>query len=178
MQQHIDLWKQTAEAFQQRFAAIADDQWQSDTTCDGWNVQALVDHTVEVQAGYAGSMVGAEIGEGAGWPEVHAAIAAALDANPAALEGTMPMPAMGGDVPKAMMFGIATSDLLVHTWDLARSIGADETLPAGPVTACHEGLKRFPPDMMRAEGRFGPAVECAPDADAQTQMLSFAGRAV
>ena len=31
--------------------------------------------------------------------------------------------------------GIVTNDLLVHTWDLARSIGADETLPPDAVEA-------------------------------------------
>jgi len=77
-----------------------------------------------------------------------------------------------------MMFGILTSDLLVHTWDVARGIGADESLPAEAVTACYMGLQKFPEEMMRAGGRFAAAVPCADDADEQTQLLSFTGRQV
>ena len=83
-----------------------------------------------------------------------------------------------GTVPKMVPFGIAATDLLVHAWDLARAIGADEALPEGAVAAAHAGLQRFPEEMMRSEGMFANQVECAPDADAQTQMLCFAGRAV
>jgi len=93
------------------------------------------------------------------------------------LEGTTDMGPMG-EVPKTVPFGIAASDLLVHTWDLARAIGADETLPADAVSAAYAGLQRFPEPMMRAPERFGPAIECADDADEQTKMLSFAGRTV
>ena len=176
MQLHADLWNECADAWTARFDAITDEHWQSATTCEGWDVRALVDHMVQTQANFAGPLVGAEIAEGAAWPEVRAAISDALG-DGSVLEGTTEMPAMG-EVPKAMIFGIATSDMLIHTWDLARTIGADETLPAAAVTAAHEGLKRFPPQAMRAEGRFGPAVESAADADAQTQMLNFAGRTV
>ncbi len=77
-----------------------------------------------------------------------------------------------------MVLGIGVSDLVIHTWDLSRAIGADESLPAEAVTATHMGLQKFPPEMMRSEGFFGEAVECADDADEQTKMLSFTGRKV
>ncbi len=175
-QQHIDLWTQAADAFDQRYQAVQEAQWEAQTPCDEWNVKALVDHAVGTQIGFAAPVVGAEVAEGADWPTTRAAISAALSAE-GALEGTTQHPAFG-EVPKSMILGIGTSDLLLHTWDLARAIGADETLPAEAVTACHMGLQQFPEDMMRSPGFFGPKVECAADADAQTQMLSFAGRQV
>jgi uncharacterized protein (TIGR03086 family) len=175
-QQHIDLWKQAADAFDQRYQAIGEANWEASSTCEGWNVKELVDHAVGVQAGMIAGLVGAEIAEGAAWPEVNQAISAALG-NEGALDGTVPFGAMG-DVPKSMALGIGTSDLLIHSWDLARSIGADEALPAEAVTATHMGLQKFPPQAMRGEGMFGPAIECAEDADEQTKMLSFAGRQV
>lgn len=176
-EQHAAVWNAAATAWDQRWNAVTADQWEAASTCEGWNVQQLVDHTVGTQIGFAAAMVGAEVAEGAAWPEVHAAISAALE-QPGALDGTINMPPMGGDVPKAMMFGIASSDMLMHTWDLARSIGADEQLPAEAVSACYQGLQRMPEEMMRAEGRFAAAVECAADADEQTQMLCYSGRQV
>ena len=175
-QEHIDIWNATADAFSERYDAIADGQMSAATPCDGWTVQELVDHAVGVQVGYAGGLVGADIPEGADWPTARDAIRAALG-NGGALDGMTEMPPMG-TVPKTVPFGIAASDLLIHTWDLARAIGADETLPGAAVTATHNGLQRFPEQAMRGEGMFGPAIECADDADEQTKMLSFAGRQV
>ena len=75
-QQHIDIWNQAADAFTQRYEAIAEGQWEADTPCEGWCVKDLVDHAVGVQAGYTGNMLGAEIPEGADWPTARDAIRA------------------------------------------------------------------------------------------------------
>lgn len=174
-QQHIDLWNTTADAFSARMDAIGDDQWDAATPCQTWTVRDLVDHAVGVQVGYIGGLVGAEVPEGADWATARAALAAAVAAD-GALDGMTESPM--GTVPKTVPLGIATSDLLLHTWDLARSIGGDETLPAAAVTATYAGLQRFPDEMMRSEGMFGPAIEVADDADEQTKMLGFAGRVV
>jgi uncharacterized protein (TIGR03086 family) len=175
-EQHAAVWKQAASAWDQRWQAVQDDQWQAQSTCDAWDVQALCDHTIQTQATFAASMVGAQVAPDAAWPEVHAAISACLE-DPSCLDGTAEMPGMG-EVPKAMLFGIASSDMLIHSWDLARSIGADETLPQEAVTACYMGLQKLPEAGRLAEGRFKASVECAPDADTQTQFLSFSGRTV
>lgn len=175
-QQHIDIWNSAADAFSQRYDAITEAQWDAATPCEGWNVKDLVEHAVGVQMGFAAGLVGAEVPEGAEWPAVRDAISAAA-ANDGALDGTTDMGPMG-EVPKTVPFGIAASDMLVHAWDIARAIGADETLPAEAVSAAYAGLQRFPEAMMRAPERFGPAIECADDADEQTKMLSFAGRTV
>lgn len=175
-QQHIDLWKQAAAAFDQRFEATEASQMEAATPCDEWCVQDLINHAVGTQMGFVAPLVGAEVAEGAEWPAVRDAMSAALEVE-GALDGMTNHPAFG-EVPKAMLFGIGTSDLLVHSWDLARSIGADETLPAEAVQAVHMGLQQFPEEAMRGSGMFGPALEAPADADAQTQMLMFAGRQV
>lgn len=175
-QQHIDIWNASADAFSARYEAISDEHWSATTPCADWTVKELVDHAVNTQAQYCGGLLGAEIPEGADWPTTRDAIRSAL-ANESALEGTTEMGPMG-TVPKTVPFGVSASDLLIHTWDLARAIGADETLPEGPVAATHAGLQRFPEQAMRSPGMFGAAVSCADDADMQTQMLSFAGRTV
>ncbi len=175
-QQHIEIWNAAADAFTQRYEAITDEQWSATTPCEGWTVKDLVDHAVGVQVGFTGGMVGAEIPEGADWPATRDAIRAAL-ANEEALAGTAEMGPMG-EVPKTVPFGVSASDLLIHTWDLARAIGADEALPPQAVAATMAGLQRFPEAAMRSETMFGAAIEVAEDADEQTKMLSFTGRRV
>jgi uncharacterized protein (TIGR03086 family) len=68
-----------------------------------------------------------------------------------------------------------TMDLLVHTWDLARAVGADERLDEEFVRSAYEVLK--PMDAMIRQPRvFGPKLEPPPGADLQTEFLSFLGR--
>ena len=174
--QHIAVWQQAASAWDQSWQAAQPEQMQAQSTCSEWNVQQLCDHTIQTQATFAAGLVGAEVAPDAAWPEVRAAINERLQ-DPSVLEGTTEMPGMG-EVPKAMVFGIASSDMLIHSWDLARSIGADEQLPAEAVQACYMGLQKFPEQARLGEGMFHASVECAADADMQTQFLSFAGRQV
>ncbi|MGI9595779.1 MAG: TIGR03086 family metal-binding protein [Acidimicrobiales bacterium] len=175
-QQHIDIWNQAAAAFDQRYEAIAEAQWAEATPCEGWNVKDLVDHAVGTQKMMGGGMVGAEIGEDADWPTARDAISTALAAE-GALDGMTEFGPMG-EVPKAMVFGIGTTDLLLHAWDLARAIGADEQLPAEAVSAAYQGLQRFPEEARLAEGRFAPSIPVADDADEQTKLIMFSGRQV
>ncbi len=170
----IDQWRETAEAFDQRYQTIGE-QWQADTPCEGWCVKDLVDHAIGVQQQVAGGVLGVDA-QGMDWPALHNAMSSAMD-DPSVLDGELPQGPFG-PMSKAMMLGVGVSDLLIHTWDLARAIGADERLPAGPVTSSYLGLQRFPEEAMRASGRFGPAIEAAEDADEQTKLLSFAGRQV
>ncbi|MGZ0178937.1 MAG: hypothetical protein ACKVIQ_18885 [Acidimicrobiales bacterium] len=72
--------------------------------------------------------------------------------------------------------GLIIGDLLFHSWDLARSIGAGKKLPAGAVEAKLRGLGRLPEEMLRSDTMFGPAVEVAADASPQDRFLGFVGR--
>ena len=66
-------------------------------------------------------------------------------------------------------------DVLVHTWDLARATGQDETLDPEEVVAMLSGIEVHDA-ALRVGGQYGPRVEAAPDADPQTQLLAFLGR--
>jgi len=175
-EQHVAVWQQAAAAWDQRWQAVQADQWEAQSTCSEWNVQQLCDHTVQGQATFAAGLVGADVAPDAAWPEVNAAISACLE-DPSCLEGTTELPGMGV-VPKSMAFGIAASDMLIHSWDLARSIGADEQLPAEAVQACYMGLQKFPDEARTGAGMFAQPVACADNADMQTQFISFSGRQV
>jgi uncharacterized protein (TIGR03086 family) len=66
-------------------------------------------------------------------------------------------------------------DVVVHTWDLARATGLDETLDPDEVHAMFVEMEPLD-DVLRASGQFGPRVPVPEDADEQTKLLAFTGR--
>jgi uncharacterized protein (TIGR03086 family) len=169
----IEQWQQTAEAFDRRQAAITDEQWDTPTPCSEWSVRQVVDHVVSAQARF-GAMLGADVSEDATWPEVRDAMAAAI-ADDSVMTRTVAVPGLG-DLAGRQILEICTYDLLIHTWDVARAIGADERLPPEPVAGCHAWLQGLPVEILRSSGRFSDAVDAEAEADEQVKMLAFAGR--
>lgn len=166
-----DVWRQAAEKWTEVSSQIGDDQWDLATTCEGWTVRELVDHTLHWQA-MGGGILGAGTSPGDDWETVEPALSAALD-DPSNLEGTAPE---FNDMPKHQVLGFVVGDLLIHSWDLARSIGADDTLPVEAVEATQLGLSRVPPDMLRSPNMYAAPVEVGDDASPQDRLIAFAGR--
>lgn len=162
------IWQQAAEKWSEVVAQVGDDQWDSATPCSDWTVRELVDHAQGWQA--KGAMMLGATEMPADWASTKAALADGF-ADPANLEGTAD--ALGG-MPKHMAAGLLIADLLIHSWDLARSIGADDTLPAEAVDSVMMGLSRMG-DGMRGSA-FGQPVEVADDASAQDKLIAFSGR--
>ena len=173
----LELWRQTADKWSQVYGQVGDGQWENETPCAGWTVRDLVDHTLAWQA-KGGNLLGADIApDDRDWERIRAAYAALL-ADPARLAGTVPEFA---GIPKADLAAFLVGDLLIHSWDLARSIGADDRLPPDVVAATTDGLHHVPPDLLRGtnplgQKMMGPAVEVPDDASAQDKMLAFTGR--
>lgn len=173
MSQMGDIWRQAADKWSEVSAQITDDHWDQPTTCPEWTVRDLVDHAMQWQ-GNGGGMLGAGTSPGDDWDAIKPKLSEALD-DPSNLEGN----AEGfGGMPKQQVAGFVIGDLLIHSWDLARSIGADESLPEGAVQATLMGLQRAPDEMLRSATMFAPALEVADDASPQERLLAFAGRAV
>jgi uncharacterized protein (TIGR03086 family) len=70
-------------------------------------------------------------------------------------------------------FGIG--DVLVHTWDLARATGQDDTLDAAEVRRQLEAM-RPAEGPMRASGHYGPRVEVPEGTTEQDRLIAFTGR--
>ena len=66
-------------------------------------------------------------------------------------------------------------DVLIHTWDLARATGQDETLDPDEVSGALQGMLPFDA-VLRASGHYGPKVEVPARADDQTKLIAFTGR--
>jgi uncharacterized protein (TIGR03086 family) len=68
-----------------------------------------------------------------------------------------------------------TSDVFLHTWDLARATGQDEVLDPELCASMLEGMQPLD-ELLRASGQYGAAVPVPADADAQTRLIGFIGR--
>jgi uncharacterized protein (TIGR03086 family) len=68
-----------------------------------------------------------------------------------------------------------TSDVFMHTWDLARATGQDDRLDARTCALMLAGMEPLE-DVIRSSGQYGPRVPVPDDADAQTRLLGFIGR--
>jgi uncharacterized protein (TIGR03086 family) len=81
-----------------------------------------------------------------------------------------------GDVPLDKAINdFYTSDVFMHTWDLARATGQDERLDADRCANMLQGMLPLD-EVLRQSGQYGPRVEVSADADAQTRLLAFIGR--
>jgi uncharacterized protein (TIGR03086 family) len=83
-----------------------------------------------------------------------------------------------GPMPVDTFISFMAADLLIHTWDLARTAKVDERLDAAQCKAVMSIWKSMPAEMLRSPNVFGPAITPPKGADAQTRMLNFVGRAV
>ena len=68
-----------------------------------------------------------------------------------------------------------TGDVLVHTWDLARATGLDETIDPAMAAGMLAGMEPMD-DMLRGSGQFGPRVDIDPTASVQDRLIAFVGR--
>jgi uncharacterized protein (TIGR03086 family) len=67
------------------------------------------------------------------------------------------------------------SDNVIHSWDLARGVGADDRLDPELFDFTHAYLAPQI-EAWRSAGAVGPALEVPDDASAQTKLLAMMGR--
>jgi len=167
-------------------AGVRSEQWNLPTPCDGWDVQALLNHLV------SGNLWAGELGAGATIAEVgdrldgdvlgdnalaayeaSAKLAAATFEAPGALEA--PCAVSYGPVPGSVYAGHRFVDVLIHGWDLAVATGQDTTLDPELVDVAYV-LLQGEAEMVRASGMFGEDIAVSAKAGAQTRLLAFVGR--
>jgi uncharacterized protein (TIGR03086 family) len=171
-----------SSGFESRLGGIRPEQWAAPTPCTEWSVRDLVVHVVATHRRVVCSIDGSEPAEvdAAGdllgqWREATTEVSAAL-AEPeraATIVG-----GMFGEQPFESLVGrLLCSDTLVHTWDLARATGQDETLDPEAVIRSSEFLAPID-EAIRRPGGFAAKITSEPGADEQARFLNFCGRAV
>ena len=71
--------------------------------------------------------------------------------------------------------GIASSDQLLHGWDLARATKQDATLPEGLAQVAYDHIHGRFTDEQR-QGVFAPEIPVGDDATSQERLLAYTGR--
>ncbi|EPH42327.1 hypothetical protein STRAU_4607 [Streptomyces aurantiacus JA 4570] len=175
------------DLFTERVHTVRAGQWDAPTPCAEWTVRDLVNHLAveqlwvpplvrdgaaieDVGDTFDGDMLGAD--PVASWDTAAEAAHAAFD-EPGALERTVHL--SYGETPARDYCAQMVTDLVVHSWDLARAIGADERLPDDLVAAAVREVTPYAAELTKT-GLFGPAVQPPPGADVQTKLLCLLGR--
>lgn len=182
----LGLHREAVALFGSHVHAVRPGQWDLPTPCAEWTVRDLVNHLAveqlwvpplveqgrtiaEVGDAFDGDVLGEDPADV--WETVRAAAEAAF-AAPGALEGTVDL--SYGRTPAAAYCSQLTADAVVHSWDLARAIGAAERLPDALVDAASREFggyaDQLPPSL------FAAPVAVPEGADAQTRLLAMLGR--
>ncbi len=182
-QTSAEEYREIAGRFTRLVDAVPDDQtWARPAPPEGWNARDVVRHLVTWFPGllYDGAgltlPVGPDIDEDpvGAWRSFSDAVQAVLD-DPANNGRAFSHPRIG-DLPLTTAVSrYFTADVFLHTWDLARATGQDETLDPQRCAAMLEGMQPLD-EVLRASGQYGPRVVVPADADPQTKLLAFIGR--
>jgi uncharacterized protein (TIGR03083 family) len=149
-----------------RVASIGVGQWGLPTPCTDWSVKDLVVHMIE------GSRMALLLLQGASAEESRSVFGVAHGPDLVAVHH----PA-AGDVPGFTVYQFRTSDYLLHSWDVARATGGDESLDESLVLLTWESM--LPMASFIADiGMFGsgPSGTVAEDAALQLRLLDLTGR--
>ncbi|MGH9266696.1 MAG: TIGR03086 family metal-binding protein [Acidimicrobiales bacterium] len=177
-----ERFRRFSATFAVRVAQVPQDAWDNPSPCEGWVARDVVRHLVEWLPAFFFDRWGLEHPErpsvdddpAGAWAAVGATVQAALD-NPAVAERVAGDTPMGPISFAAAMEMIGTSDVFLHTWDLARATGLDERLDPDEVHRLYVGME--PQDqLLRQSGHFGPRVAVPDGASEQDRLMAFIGR--
>jgi uncharacterized protein (TIGR03086 family) len=176
-----ERYRRVAAQFTARVSAVPDGAWDNPAPCEGWVACDVVGHLAEWLPAFffgrwdieAPPIPPVDEDPAGAWGAVNGTIQAALDAPEIA--GRKRDTPLGPSTFEETIDTICTGDVLVHTWDLARATGLDETLDREEVHRYLAGSEPYE-GAMRESGHYGPRVEVPDDADEQTRLIAFTGR--
>ena len=175
-----DEHRWVAAGFTDRVKGASD--WDAPAPVEGWAARDVVRHLVEWFPAFLQGGAGIELARGpsvdedpvAAW-QVHSDAVQALLDDPTTSSKVLTNPHIG-EVPLDQAVDMFyTSDVFMHTWDLARATGQDETLDEAKCAVLLAGMEPMD-EMLRQSGQYGPKVAVPDDSDVQTRMLAFIGR--
>jgi uncharacterized protein (TIGR03086 family) len=180
------MFRGAVAEFDARVRQIGDHQWQAATPDADWAVRDLVNHVVgedlwappllagstiaDVGDRFDGNVLGAD--PKAAWTSASAGAVRAVGQG-GAMDRTVHL--SFGDFPGREYALQLFADHLIHAWDLARAIGADDRLDAGLVASCATWFEAVE-DAYRSAGAIAARPPVPGDADAQTVLLACFGR--
>lgn len=156
--------------------------WDDPSPVPEWRARDVVGHLVEWLPGLLESGAGVRLPAGPPVAEdpvqawlVHRDGVQALLDDPGTHARMLSNPHIGELPLDEAIDRFYTSDVFLHTWDLARATGQDATLDPERCAAMLAGMEPLDA-MLRQSGQYGPRVPVADDAPAQDRLVAFIGR--
>lgn len=191
----IERFVLAGAGFERVLRDVRPEQWAWPTPCTEWDVRQLVNHMTRGNLGYLRLLHG---GTAADFLRLRDADALGDDpitaythslqecatafARPCALRQVLDYPL--GRVTGARALAVRTTDSVIHTWDLARATGADETLDPGLAAWIDDHMEEIyaglaeSPTAPETTHRFfaAPNPDAPHDASRQDHLLTRMGR--
>lgn len=176
-------FQRAMDEFEEVLRRVPDDQWDSPSPCEGWSGRDVASHlTTEIEwgtdlilenvhSGPAGSTKDESPVEA--WESARRRLEGVC--TPEALERRVVWPF--GEQSADRGLGLFSLEVLIHTWDLAKSAGLNVTLDPDLVHDHFDRLQRVG-HLLRGPGMYGPELSALPDTDEQGRLLAFLGRQV
>lgn len=181
----LDIYRRVVAHFGELVGTVGPDQWTAGTPDEGWTVADLVEHVVDrdrMLASTVGGPTPDELDVVPAPAQLPAAWAERVDwwerrlSDPTAAARRWQTP-FGAMTFAEAAAAFTVAEVTVHSWDLARAIGADETLDPEAVAAAAAQLQSTE-NTLRRPGVMAPALDVPDDADPQVRLLAFTGRKV
>jgi uncharacterized protein (TIGR03086 family) len=190
----VERYEYTSREFGLRVTLLPANGWDRPTTCSEWSVRALVNHVTRGNLSYIALAGGGSAVEflrmrdcdalgddPRGAYEKSWTGCATAFRQPGVLAKVLDYPL--GPVSGAQALAVRTADTVIHTWDLARSVGAGEALdPAlvewvlGGLDDIYAGLAEGPTDPHTTHRFFGPVPTDRTCSGDQDRLLRLMGR--
>jgi uncharacterized protein (TIGR03086 family) len=174
------LYELVAAGFSSRVDQIAETQWATPTGHEDWTVRDMVAHVISTQQRVLGTLGQPAVDpvdeDGDLKVQWHDASRAMQDALDDPERGLKVIRGLLGRQPFELLVGqLICPDTLVHTWELSRATGQDETLDPAAMRASTAIL--IPIDeAVRRPGGFADKIPTPAEADEQTTFLHFVGQ--
>lgn len=154
-------------------------EWGAPAPVDGWTARDVVEHLVDWFPGFlAGGGIELQAGPSvaddpiSAWQHQADAVQALVEERG---EESFTHPQAGTHRLADAVDRFYTSDVFMHSWDLARAGGLDPRLDEDFAHQLLEGMR--PLDrVLRDSGQYGPAVPVPDDAPVVDRLMGFVGR--
>ncbi|MEB4210528.1 maleylpyruvate isomerase family mycothiol-dependent enzyme [Mycobacterium sp. 94-17] len=160
---HLSVCRRFGEA-----VVAANGKWDRPSPCDAWSARDVLEHVI----GFHDVLLLRPLGlkpfrprddPQTRWQLTYESLAEALESGAATR------------LDEYRLIPNLTRDVLVHTWDLARAVGADDRLDPGCCEVFYAGLPADPQALL-ASGMFNAPVRASDDIDVQARLLARLGR--
>lgn len=175
-----DRHRRVAETFGRQVDATVD--WDAATPVPEWTARDVVSHLTEWFPGFLAAGSGLTLATGPGvvvdpagaWRHQAQSVQDLLD-DPATAARTFEHPMIPACPLPEAIDRFYTTDVLMHTWDLARAGGHDDGLDPDECAALLNTMEPLD-EMLRQSGQYGPRQPVAADADGTARLMAFIGR--